>query len=90
MKNNDMKYNDNYDFSLLPMKTRLEILCCLSVYDECHLEYWKSTNEHKVTPDFCICSDKYEKPVITHYFKKDDFDAEAFKIAELLTYGTTD
>ena len=84
------KYNDNYDFSKLPLETRIDILCDLSMFDETHVEYWESIKEYKVTPDFCICSDQYEKPKITHYFRKSDFDKEAIKMALLLKFGKLD
>lgn len=87
MMANETKYNTTWDFHKLPLETRIDILCCLSTYDECHLEYWESTKEYKVTPDFCICSDEYEKPKITHYFRKKDFDDEAIRVAELLKWG---
>lgn len=81
------EYNDNFDFGQLPLETRIEILCDLSMYEETHVEYWASTKTYKVTPDFCICSDAYEKPKITHYFHKKDFDKRAIEMAELLKWG---
>lgn len=84
------RYGTPYDFQKLPLETRIDVLCCLSTYDECHVEYWESSKEYKVTPDFCICSDKYEKPKIIAYFSKQTFSSEAIKIAELLKWGTLD
>lgn len=84
----EKRYGTGLEFCRLPLETRIDVLADLSMFDETHIEYWEKENKYVVTPDFCICSDQYEKPKITHYFRKSDFSPEAIKMGVLLKFGS--
>lgn len=81
-----MKHGTIEDFNKLPLETKLDILTDFCSFSKTHLEEW-ADGTIKVTPDFCLMADSYEKPKLTFEFYKEDFSEEEIATAYFLKYG---
>lgn len=81
-----MKRGTIEDFNRLPLEVRIDVLADFATYDKTHLEEYRGGCIN-VTPDFCICSNEYEKPVLTFEFYKEDFTEEEIAVAYFLKFG---
>lgn len=81
-----MKRGTIEDFNKLPLQTKLDVLAEFTTYSKVHLEEW-ADGTIKVTPDFCLMADSYEKPKLTFEFYKEDFKEEEIAVAYFLLYN---